>query len=165
MTSYEKKREEYADEHRYNKHVLNKNVDPEYVFDEYHRKIKPFLSIITDFKLHDKDVTEKQLKVVLGVSHSVWLISKNTFPEFKDALNAKKSVMKLKAQLDLQKGLINTGFKNPKMIEMQGLRFDDEWKTKSDKEEVALPKTIEVITRSHRLSDEERISKSEVKEE
>ena len=156
-------RDNYIEE---NKEVCDKfNVTPDYVFDLYHKEVFPYLAVITDFRLANSKLTFKELAIALGVSGNVFNVMRKTFDELALALNSDKSIMKLKVQLDLQKGIVNTEHKNPKMIEMQGLRYDDDWKTKANSESVELPTTLNVVIQSQKLTDEERVKKSDIKVE
>ena len=104
-------------------------VTPDYVFDLYHKEVFPYLAVITDFRLANKMLTVKEQAMALGISNNIFTVMRKTFKELELALDSKKSLMKFKSQLDLQKGIVATEHKNPRMIEMQGLRYDDEWKS------------------------------------
>ena len=128
-------------------------LDPEFVWDFYHNEVRPYLSLITDFRLQDESTTEKELKIAFGINNNLWRHLKLGFMELVNTLNSKKSVMKFKAQLDLQKGMLATQHKNPKMVEMQLVRYDDEYKKKQDGTSIQLPEHLEFTITSAKKTD------------
>jgi hypothetical protein len=162
---YDKLLEEYILKWENHPKFIKIGLSPEYVFERYHFDIKPYLEIITEFKIKSPSIRDKDLRSLLHITTNVWRLAKLSFKEFKLALSSKKSLMEFKAQLTLLKGLENTNYKNAKMVEMFGLRYDENWKTKNDRDEVELPKTFEVTIKNAKLSDEERNDKAQVKEE
>ncbi len=61
--------------------------------------------------------------------------------------------MKVKSQLDLQREI----FRNPsaKLLEMQSVRYDDEYKPKGQDTVIELPKTLEVTVKNVKKTDKE----------
>jgi len=99
--------------------------------------------------------TEKQLRFAFKVSARLWNVCKEIFEELADYLSVKESFMGLVVELDLQKGMKETEYKNPKMHEMrQHLYNSENYKPKGTGTELELPKTLTVVVENHKMSDE-----------
>jgi len=99
--------------------------------------------------------TEKQLRLAFKVSTRLWNVCKSVFEEFSEYLGIKESFMGLMVELDLQKGMIETEYKNPKMHEMrQHLYNADRYKPKGDNVNIEAPK-VEITFTDARMSEEE----------
>lgn len=146
-------REEFTEE------VLEKNnFSEEYAYKlgmEYELKVEPFLNVIRSERAKEDRLEQKEIAYALGVSPVRLTKMKRVFSELSDSLETGKNIMHFKAQIDLQKGLINSEFTNAKMLEMQMIRYDDKYKPKGDKTEVELPKTLNIVFEDASMSDEE----------
>lgn len=118
----------------------------------YETDVKPYLPVITTF-IKEDDLNYKEIAFVLGISKDTFYKMRQFFPELDDALKSAKSLMKFKAQFDLQKGL-QLKPASGKLLEMQLLRYDDGFK-KKDSVEVEFPKTIEFTVQNKKKTDEE----------
>jgi hypothetical protein len=127
-------------------------LTPEYVYDTYESKIKPYLAVISHWLNKEKPATEKQLKLVLGVSGVVWNVCKSKFNEFFEVLLEQESYMELKAQYDLEKA-IELAPENAKLIELQMKRFDSGY-TKDKGVEINMP-VIRIEEFDSSISEEE----------
>lgn len=131
-------------------------LNPDTVYDDYYELVHPYLDVIAEFMSRDVPATEMQLKYAFGVSGKKWNVFKNVFPELDEYLGCKVSFMNFKSEIDLQKGLKNTEYKNPKILEMNLQMYNEDYRNrKSADTEVVLPKTIEVVVQDYTMSDEE----------
>lgn len=115
-----------------------RSVSPEHIYDSYMLSIRPYLSVISEL-IAEGSVTEKQIKMSLGISGRVWNACLDFFEDFKEVLESKERLAQLNGDLLLIKGMEATEYKNPKMIEMYQYRFNPKYKPKQDKVEVELP--------------------------
>lgn len=149
----------YALREEFTEEILKElNYSEEYAYKlgiEYELKVEPFLNVIRSERAKDDKLEQKEIAYALGVKPSRLTKMKKVFPELEDALKVGKNIMHLKAQIDLQRGLINSGYNNAKMLEMQMVRYDDKYKPKGDKSEVELPKTLNITFSDSSMTDEE----------
>ena len=131
-----------------------KGLNPEFVYENYHKHIKPYIAMIESFLAREDRPSDKVLKSALGISSRLWNASAECFEEFGLAVSLPEEYMEIKAQIDLQKGLEGTEYKNPKILEMQLQRYDKGYK-KNAEVEVELPTTLKVEILDKSLGDEE----------
>lgn len=135
--------------------IVIRGVKTDKVYDTYYSKVYPYLDLIGDFMSRDAPASEKQLRRALGVGTNTWGACKKVFVELNDYLDTKESYMHLKVELDLEKGLQNTEYKQPKLQEMRQQIYNrDRYKPKADIE-VEMPKTLTVVIEDAGKSDEE----------
>jgi hypothetical protein len=138
------------------------------VYDDYVLKIKKYLPVISDFVGREEPLSEKMIRKTLGVSTKVWNICKKVeeFEEFHEVLKEKESFAEAYGDVLLIKGNVETGYKNPKMIEMYQARFNKNYKPKGTDVEVNLPKIeIEYIDAEIQEEDLEKFDFEPKKEE
>ena len=127
------------------KEIALSGINEETVYDTYYTKIYPYLSLIGDFMARENPATEKQLRRALGVGSRTWSECVKIFDEFEDMLSCKESFMNLKVELDLERGIQNTEYKQPKLQEMRQQLYNKEmYRPKEDDEGSNIPTTIEV---------------------
>ena len=131
-----------------------KQVDAEYLYEQYRDKIYLYLGLITRNQVQDKPLTQEELRMAFGVSKTVWEMSKKYFPEFKEVLGGKRNLMKFKSEKDLQRG-IDESPSNPKLLEMQFRMYNDEWKEKGNKIDINLPSVIDINISKGEMTEEE----------
>ena len=107
------------------------NIDAEYMFIEYNSKVKPYLLVITEFKINGNNILQEEIAVLLGVNKALFSAMKNYFPELDGALNAKRSLMSMKAQLALLKAN-EIKPENAKTVDIMMRRYDPEYLKKED---------------------------------
>lgn len=154
MMELEKFKEKSRKEMDKTKYLDFTDDELEYIYNEYYHKVEPFLDVIAEFKLPTKGVTVKQVRAVLRISEKPFRLMRKVFSELDEALDADKSYMKLKAQLDLQKAIVASEYKNAKMIEMQLKRYDDEYSSDGERK-VELPDKLEIVINDVKKDDEE----------
>lgn len=137
---------------KFNKLGIGVKVDYDWFMDTYNNEVKPYIPVITTF-IKEDNLTHKEIAFVLGVNYHTFKMMIEMFDELSDALKSAKSLMKYKAQFDLQKGL-KMKPASGKLLEMQLLRYDDGFKKKADVE-VELPKTITFEVKNAKKTDEE----------
>ena len=147
-------KDEYIE--KYNSYFIEKyRLLAEDVYDNYYTKVYPFLSVITEFRIADESIRMRELATALYLSEHEFRAMKETFLELEQSLASKKSLMKFKSMLDVQRGIINTEYRNAKMLEMQSKRYDDEYNPNGSEDNIDIPKTIEVTIRNEKKSDTE----------
>jgi len=118
------------------------NLDAKYVYQIYYKKIDIYKHLITKFQ--DKNaVTIPELLVVFGVSLNVFNACRYYFKDLDNLILHKKDIMKLKSEMDLAKGIENAP-SNPKLLEMQFMMYNDEYKPKGTQIEVNVPTELKV---------------------
>src|SRR6056297_766687 len=105
-------------------------IEPEFLFDEYKDKVHPYLSLITSFKLENK-LLQDYCAMELMVDKRLFGIMRKYFSELDEAWTGKKEVMQFKANLDLQKALLEKPTSG-KLNEIQMVRWDEEYKKKDE---------------------------------
>ena len=131
-----------------------KGMNPDYVYDSYVEDIKPYLSVISNL-IAEGNVSEKQIKLAMGISGRLWNTCKELFEEFNELIESKEDISRLKADILLLEGIEATEKKNPKMIEMYQHRYNPNYKPKGDKVELELPTTLEINILDSKMEDEE----------
>lgn len=135
--------------------ITFKGVNADTVYDTYATKIYPYLSLIGEFMSRERPASEKQIRRALGVGRVTWSKAKECFEDLVDYLGCSESFFNLKTELDLQKGLINTEYKNPKLQEMQQMMYNKEqYKPEKGDAEVVLP-TVKIEFVDASISEEE----------
>lgn len=119
-------------------------VEPEDVWDNYHSKVRIALGIIPEFKMGEDKVTDKQLRIALGVRNNEWACMKKYFPALKEALEADKVYTQFMADLAIMKGVEETNYTNAKMIEMMQKRWNEKYNPKGNEKEVEFPTTLNI---------------------
>lgn len=122
--------------------------------EEYKTKVEPFLNIVAKFRLPTKSATKKEVRSALRISNKRFELMCKVFDALKDALDAKGLSMKMKSELDLQKAIVASEYKNAKMIEMQLKLYNDEY-NKSDEQKINVPEKIEFSFVDTKETDEE----------
>jgi len=138
----------------YDMKMLEKyGCDAEYVYDMYYAKIYPYLGTIRHYRAKEENLTEREIRQVLGVGSKVWKASKLGFREFGSALKAKKSLKKFQSELILDKSVQEK--LNAKGAELYLQMYNDDFKPKGMEVEVELPKTLEIKVQNHKKTKEE----------
>lgn len=141
----------------------------EYIFKQYQVKVEPYLGLITQWKNEENPPNEEIIRITLDVSRPIWGILKK-FPYIKAHLDLDKSIMKFKAQQNLEKA-IKIGLEDRKPVakfhEMQLQRYDDDYNKRKQGEGVAnsLPTRIKIDIEDGSMSDVEIKKKSGTKYE
>ena len=118
------------------------NLDAKYIYQTYYNKINLYKHLITKFQ-HKDAVTIPELLVVFGVSLNIFNACRYYFKDLDNLINHKKDVMKLKSEMDLAIGIQNAP-SNPKLLEMQFMMYNDEYKPKGSTVEVNMPTELKV---------------------
>jgi hypothetical protein len=138
---------------KHGEYLLSKGYDAEDVWTYYHKHIYWALPLISSERNKDVQPTYEQIRLALYINSHYWVVCKKTFKGLVSALQGKQIVMKVKSQLDLQREI----FRNPsaKLLEMQSVRYDDEYKPKGQDTVIELPKTLEVTVKNVKKTDKE----------
>ena len=131
-----------------------KGMNPDYVYDSYVNEVKPYLSVISNLIAEGK-VSEKQIKIAMGISGRLWNVCKELFEEFSELIESQEDISQLKADLLLMEGIEATEKKNPKMIEMYQTRYNPKYKPKGEDVKLELPKKLEINILDSKMEDEE----------
>ena len=162
--SYEITKEEYEVKWKDNLPQSYYDADLGEVWEVYHSNLYPYLDLISDeMKKVDKP-TEEQIMLAFFVKADYWRVIKKTFTGINQALNGKRIGMRLKAQIDLLKG-VELSPSSGKLIETQLIRYDNEFKPKGQEVPQELPKTIQVNIVDMSLDDKERVDKAHIENE
>ncbi len=142
--------------------VSGYDVDAEYAWEIYKERVKPYELLITKFRNTDKEkrLTMDQIRVALDVTRSMWDRFKQ-LPSFRMILDADGDLMRIKAQMDIVKGVsVNTG--NAKMLELQAKRFDPFYREEG--KDVDTPTKIQFTVVDTAMSDEDIIESTGIKD-
>jgi len=123
------------------------------VYDGYVYKIRPYIPVIAEFLSRDTPATHKQLKGALGVSGTLWNACVGLFEELSEVLSVEEDFIQLKADMMLMKGVEETEYKNPKMIEMFQQRYNPLYKPKGQEVELKLPR-VEIVFSDEGVDEE-----------
>jgi hypothetical protein len=137
-------------------------IDAEYVYYQYYDKIELNLGIITKYLTKEKPITQLELQAVLGLSYSTWSACRHYFPELQRVLDGKVNIMKFKSESNLMRGIENA-VSNPKLLEMQFILYNDDYKPKGVQIDVELPKTLNITIADASSSEDELDEKVKVK--
>ena len=138
---------------KHGEYLTSKGYDPETIWKYYHENIFFALPIISKERMSEAPPTYQQIRMALYIGSDMWRICKKTFRGLKSALNGKQIGMKLKTQLDLQREVYSNP--NARILEMQFVRYDDEYKPKGQETIIELPKTLEVTVKNVKKTDKE----------
>jgi|LGOV01.1.fsa_nt_gb hypothetical protein len=129
-------------------------IDSAYLYRTYGNKIKPYFGLVTKYQNMDNPINEEEMRIILGVSHSVWKASKYYFSEFVDILSHKKDIMKSQSEMYLIRGLEGNQ-SNPKLIELALRMYNEDYKPKGAAIQIELPKTVTVVFEDASATEEE----------
>ena len=150
---YEITREDYIE--KYGEMISRKySEDAGEVWDVYHARVEYALDLIPRFRIADDSITQKYIRIALGVSAPMWNAMVKTFTRLYQVLNADRAYSKFKSELDLMKGIRASEYKNAKMLEMQLKLYNDDY-IKSDEQKVELPKTLNINIDNKQMSNDE----------
>ena len=167
-TYYYEDYDDFCEQHNEDAEIF-KRIKRDTVWETYKIKIEPYLRIIGDFRGRDTVATETQIRLALGVGLENWRVCKKLFPDLEEYLGLKETFLGLKAELDVQKGLINTEYKNPKLHDIQLEMYNQKYRDRKKQEYEEEFPTIKVVYEDARMSEEELdeefdASKGEAKE-
>ena len=135
---------------------INAGYEVEDVYEYYHEHIYPYLPLIARYRDERNVEIYADLETIrfsLYINKGYWKICRKVFKGLITALNGKATRMDLMVQGVLVKELQTNP--NAKYVDMGMLRYDEGYKPKGDKTELAIPKTISFEVRQARLPDEE----------
>lgn len=143
--------------HYYKKKLGDKYLTyftPDEVYDKYYENVYPALPVIMKYRVGDNKVIQDELAAALFVNTKMFKAMKQLFPELEYALSVERDIMKMKSEIDLQKGLHATEFKNAKFHEMNLSLYNDEYKNKGQDVQVEIPKTLDIVIRDASVDEE-----------
>ena|SRR6056297_2614435 len=112
------------------------------VYNKYRQEVKPNIPLIGEFRAEDSPISELAIRKALGVGQNHWECMKEIFSDLNEALENKTKYMRLKSEIDLQKG-INLSPDNGKLLDME-LRLYNPKYLREKGQEVELPPTLKV---------------------
>lgn len=147
---------------KYQKGGVDKYID--YAYEMYIKKVHPFRSVITDWRVKNDDRPNlEELRLILDLPRTLFEIYKD-MDSLKPYLDINKSIMKYKAQMDLQEAIElakENGQINAKLLEMQLKRYDiDYTKISEGKHDEGTPNKIRISFEDGSMSDVEISQKS-----
>ena len=144
-------------EERFNTDLTNGGKDfkvtYDYIYNTYFDRINPYKHLITKHQVTN-GITIDEICVSFGVSKNVFNACRYYFDELDAIVKHKRDIMKIKSEMDLQRG-IEESPSNPKLIEMQFRLYNDEWKDKGADVEVNMPTELKVTFEDASMSDDE----------
>ena len=144
-------------EERYNDIFINGGKDfrvsCDYIYKTYYSKIYPYKHLITKHQVTN-GITIPEICVSFGVSQNTFNACRYYFSELDELVKHKRDIMKIKSEMDLQRGIEDSP-SNPKLLEMQFRLYNDEWRDKGADVEVNLPTELTVVFEDASLSDDE----------
>lgn len=129
-------------------------VSADWVYNSFYENIEPYMHLITKYQNLDNPITISELITVFGVSISTFKASRYYFKELDMLVRHKRDIMKIKSEMDLQRG-IKLSPSNPKLIEMEHRLYNEEWKDKQSDNVVNLPETLTVNIELGEMSEED----------
>ena len=133
MTRLEREKEIFIEE--FGEEIKEKyNVLPDVLYTDFNSLVKPYVNLITSFKLENK-ILQNQIANQLGVNPRLFSIMRKYFTELDEAMNGNSIVMKFKSRkdvLDFIEMSRESGKVNAKLLEIQLQIFDDEYKNRSE---------------------------------
>ena len=133
MTRLEREKEIFIEE--FGEEIKEKyNVLPDVLYTDFNSLVKPYVNLITSFKLENK-ILQNQIANQLGVNPRLFSIMRKYFTELDEALSGNSIVMKFKSRkdvLDFIEMSRESGKVNAKLLEIQLQIFDDEYKNRSE---------------------------------
>jgi len=108
----------------------------EYAYEKYVEKVKPYYQLISSWRIGEGDDRSNlnELRIALSLPYTLFEIYKG-LTEFREITDLDKNIMSFKAQMDLLEAIEfykREGKRNAKLIEMQLLRYDKEYKKKDN---------------------------------
>ena len=133
MTRLEREKEIFIEE--FGEEIKEKyNVLPDVLYTDFNSLVKPYVNLITSFKLENK-ILQNQIANQLGVNPRLFGIMRKYFTELDEAMSGNSIVMKFKSRkdvLDFIEMSRESGKVNAKLLEIQLQIFDDEYKNRSE---------------------------------
>ena len=133
MTRLEREQEIFIEE--FGEEIKEKyNVLPDVLYTDFNSLVKPYVNLITSFKLENK-ILQNQIANQLGVNPRLFSIMRKYFKELDEAMSGNSIVMKFKSRkdvLDFIEMSRESGKVNAKLLEIQLQIFDDEYKNRSE---------------------------------
>jgi len=133
LTRLEREQEIFIEE--FGEEIKEKyNVLPDVLYTDFNSLVKPYVNLITSFKLENK-ILQNQIANQLGVNPRLFSIMRKYFTELDEALSGNSIVMKFKSRkdvLDFIEMSRESGKVNAKLLEIQLQIFDDEYKNRSE---------------------------------
>jgi len=133
LTRLEREKEIFIEE--FGEEIKEKyNVLPDVLYTDFNSLVKPYVNLITSFKLENK-ILQNQIANQLGVNPRLFSIMRKYFTELDEAMNGNSIVMKFKSRkdvLDFIEMSRESGKVNAKLLEIQLQIFDDEYKNRSE---------------------------------
>lgn len=110
------------------------NIKAEDLWEEYIIKVKPYLSLLAEFKL-DTKMTQKQFAYTLETTPKLFWLMKKYIPEVDEVLGVKKSLMEFEANVRLMRGA-NMSPDNGKILEMLMKKWDSTYAKKEEGQKI-----------------------------
>ena len=133
MTRLEREKEIFIEE--FGEEIKEKyNVLPDVLYTDFNSLVKPYVNLITSFKLENK-ILQNQIANQLGVNPRLFSIMRKYFTELDEAMSGNSIVMKFKSRkdvLDFIEMSRESGKVNARLLEIQLQIFDDEYKNRSE---------------------------------
>ena len=133
LTRLEREKEIFIEE--FGEEIKEKyNVLPDVLYTDFNSLVKPYVNLITSFKLENK-ILQNQIANQLGVNPRLFSIMRKYFTELDEALSVNSIIMKFKSRkdvLDFIEMSRESGKVNAKLLEIQLQIFDDEYKNRSE---------------------------------
>jgi len=133
LTRLEREKEIFIEE--FGEEIKEKyNVLPDVLYTDFNSLVKPYVNLITSFKLENK-ILQNQIANQLGVNPRLFSIMRKYFTELDEAMSGNSIVMKFKSRkdvLDFIEMSRESGKVNAKLLEIQLQIFDDEYKNRSE---------------------------------
>lgn len=148
---------EYEKNYKENLSSIERKIyEFDYLSEIFHKQFEPYITVIGNYyveqRLKGKKLPKKLLAKVLGISYATFQVMEKVFPEIEETLELKESAMGLKAQIDLQKGILLKPT-SAKLLTTQLERYDEDFKAKEG-EHIQAP-TLVFEVKNASLSDEE----------
>ena len=128
-------------------------LSAKHIYNTYYDRIFPYKHLITKHQVTN-GITINEICISFGVSKSTFTLCRKYFSELDELVKHKKDVMKIKSEMDLQRGIEDSP-SNPKLLEMQFRLYNDEWRDKANQVDLVLPETIKIDIYDDSLNEEE----------
>ena len=125
----------------------------DYIYNMYYERIEPYQHLITKYQ-NSNGITIDEICVSFAISKNTFNACRYYFKELDLLVKHKRDIMKIKSEMDLQRG-ISLSPTNQKLIEMEQRLYNDEWKDKGADVAVNIPSTLNISFEDASKSDKE----------
>lgn len=137
----------------------NKDVDVKYAYNVFQEKVKPYLTLITRFRNGEKRLSMEQIRLALGVSHSMWDRFRR-MPMMIEFLDSEKDLMTAKVLMDIVRA-VNLKPENAVAVKLQAERFDPFYQDNAEKLSKIPTKVVFEVSEG-KQSDEEIQARTDI---